>query len=449
MRIVHLIAGAGGMYCGSCLHGNTLVRALRALGEDVLLVPLYTPLRVDEPDASLDRVALGGINVYLQQQSAFFRNTPWFFDRLLDHPRLLGWLGRRGWSTRPEDLGPLTQSMIQGEQGRQRREIRKLSAWLKREVRPDLVHLSNVMLVGTARQLGRELGVPIVSTLNGEDAFLEQLVEPHHGAVRAELRERCRDLDGLVAMSRYSAEFMAEYLGVARERIHVIPPGLDLDGHAAGAAPEPSGEKRASPPEPPVIGFLSRICPEKGLHQLAEAFAILAAEPGLPPVSLRAAGYMHAGDRPYLERIRADLGDRGLADRFDYVGELDRPGKIRFLRSLGVMCLPTPAAESKPLAVLEAWANGVPVVLPNHGPYPEMVADTAGGLLYEPDGTTSLVAALRRMVLEPGLAAHHGRRAEETVRDRYHARRMAEQMRDWYHKVVADRAQTSVRVARP
>jgi glycosyltransferase involved in cell wall biosynthesis len=435
MRIVHLVAGAGGMYCGSCLHGNTLVRALRALGEDVVLAPLYTPLRVDEPDASLDRVALGGINVYLQESSAFFRNTPWFFDRLLDHPRLLGWLGRRGWSTRPEDLGSLTHSVIRGEEGRQRREIRKLTAWLKREIRPNFVHLSNVMLVGTVRRLRRELGVPVVSTLGGEDAFIERLAEPHYAVVRAELGERCRELDGFVAMNGYSADFMADYLGVARRRIRVVPPGLELGGHAAGAAPEPSGERPA--PRPPVIGFLSRICPEKGLRQLAEAFAILAVRPGLPQVTLRAAGYLHAGDRPYIDQIRADMNDRGLAGRFDYAGELDRPGKIRFLQSLGVMCLPTPEAESKPLAVLEAWANGVPVVLPGHGPFPEMLADTGGGLLYQPGNMASLVEALRRMIVEPGLAAECGRRALDAVRDRYHARRMAEQTRDWYREVMA------------
>jgi len=64
MKIVHLLAGAGEMYCGSCLHGNRLAAALRAAGEDVLLVPLYTPIRTDEENVSIDRVAFGGINVY-------------------------------------------------------------------------------------------------------------------------------------------------------------------------------------------------------------------------------------------------------------------------------------------------------------------------------------------------------------------------------------------------
>ena len=422
MRIVHLVAGAGGMYCGSCLHGNTLATALRAAGQDVLLVPLYTPLRTDEEDASIDRVAFGGINVYLQHQSALFRHAPRFLDQLLDHPGLLRWLGRRGRSTRPERLGPLTVSMLRGEEGRQRKELDKLVRWLGEEIRPDLVHLSNVMLVGTARRLTGELGVPVVSTLSGEDVFLERLPPPHYREARVVLRERSADLAALIAMNRYYADFMAEYLAVPRERIRVIPPGLNLAGHAVREVHQRSEEvvRRHV-----TIGYLSRICPEKGLHRLAEAFAALAADDGLPPTRLRAAGYLDPADRAYLGRIESQLGDAGLADRFAYVGELDRAAKIAFLGSLDVMSVPTVCRESKGLAILEAWANAVPVVLPDHGAFSELVLDTGGGLLCEPDSLPALVAALGRMIRDPALASERGRRGREAVRQRYHAPLMA------------------------
>jgi len=161
MRIVHLVAGAGGMYCGSCLSSNTLVAALREAGQDALLVPLYTPLRLDENDVSLDQVFFGGINLYLRQQLPLFQHAPRAFTRLLDSPRLLRWLGKRGWSTRPEGLGPLVVSMLRGEEGRQGKEIQRLVRWLRDEIRPQLVHLSNAMLVGMARMIRQELGVPV------------------------------------------------------------------------------------------------------------------------------------------------------------------------------------------------------------------------------------------------------------------------------------------------
>lgn len=420
------------MYCGSCLHGNTLVSALRAAGKDVLLVPMYTPLRTDEEDQSTDRVAYGGINAYLQQRSALFRYTPRIFDRLLDHPRLLRWLSSRTWSTRPESLGSLTVSMLRGEEGRQRKELHKLVRRIEEEIRPELIHLSNAMLAGTARQLAARLDVPVVCTLSGEDTFLEQLPQPHYSEARAVLRERCADLSALVAMNHYYAGFMAEYLSVPRERIHVIPPGLNISGHA-----ERRGDIRSGAEQLLVtIGYLSRICAQKGLHQLVEALKLLVEDEDLPPVRLAVAGHLAETDRPYLDGIRSQLDNWGLADRFDYVGELDREAKIAFIQSLDVMSVPTVCRESKGLAILEAWANAVPVVLPEHGAFPELVNDTGGGLLYDPGSPTALAAGLKRMILDPDLARQCGRRAREAVGLRYNAPLMAQRTIELYRTLM-------------
>src|SRR5687768_514144 len=81
MKIAYITSGAAGMFCGSCMRDNTLVRALRQEGHDALLIPTYTPVRTDEENVSLPRIFFGGINVYLQQKSAFFRHTPWFLDK--------------------------------------------------------------------------------------------------------------------------------------------------------------------------------------------------------------------------------------------------------------------------------------------------------------------------------------------------------------------------------
>src|SRR5215472_9718448 len=139
MKIAYITAGAAGMFCGSCLHDNTLVGALLAQGHDALLIPTYTPIRTDEPDMSQPRVFFGGINVYLQQKLPLFRHTPWSLDRLLDAPGLLRWVSRFAVKTRAEDLGELTISMLKGEHGKQRKEIIKLVRWLADEVKPDII----------------------------------------------------------------------------------------------------------------------------------------------------------------------------------------------------------------------------------------------------------------------------------------------------------------------
>src|SRR5262245_33522993 len=209
MRIAYITAGAAGMYCGSCLHDNTLAAALLKLGEDVLLVPTYTPLRTDEPNVSIPRVFFGGINVYLQEKVPLFRHTPWWIDRLLDNPALLNSLSGRAGTVDPKQLGDLTVSMLRGEEGHQYKELEKLVNWLITQVKPDVIHLSNSMQLGMAREIHRYSGPPIVCQLSGEDLFLEKLTAPHYEQARSLLRERAADVDAFVAINHYYADFMA------------------------------------------------------------------------------------------------------------------------------------------------------------------------------------------------------------------------------------------------
>src|SRR6202040_1429280 len=146
MRIAYITAGAAGMFCGSCMHDNTLVAELMAQGHDALLIPTYTPIRTDEIDVSQGRVFFGGINVFLQQKSALFRHTPWFLDRLMDFPRLLRWVSRFAVNTQAEQLGELTLSILKGEHGFQRKEIGKLVRFLKNDIHPEIITLTNVLL---------------------------------------------------------------------------------------------------------------------------------------------------------------------------------------------------------------------------------------------------------------------------------------------------------------
>src|SRR3954468_19825943 len=148
MKIAYVTAGAAGMMCGSCLRDNTLVAALTKLGHDALLIPTYTPIRTDEEDVSQHRVFFGGINVYLEQKFSLFRHTPWLFDRLLNFPALLRWVSRFAVSTSASELGALTVSMLEGDHGRQRKEIDKLVSFFVEEAKPEVLNLTNAILAG-------------------------------------------------------------------------------------------------------------------------------------------------------------------------------------------------------------------------------------------------------------------------------------------------------------
>ena len=169
MRIISITAGAGGMYCGSCIRDNTLAKSLRQLGHDVLLVPLYTPPRTDEPSISEHRVFFGGISVYLEQYSRLFRGTPWLLDRLWEAPWLLRAVSQRGVQTQPEQLGELTVSVLEGRHGHQRKEVDKLVHWLRSEPRPDVIDISNSMLISLAPALKASLGCAVCCTLQGRE----------------------------------------------------------------------------------------------------------------------------------------------------------------------------------------------------------------------------------------------------------------------------------------
>jgi glycosyltransferase involved in cell wall biosynthesis len=428
MRIAYITAGAAGMYCGSCLHDNTLAAALLELGEDVILVPTYTPLRTDEPDVSINRVFFGGINVYLQEKVPPFRHTPWWMDRLLDNPALLNSLSGRAGSVDPTKLGDLTVSMLRGEAGNQRKEVEKLVHWLLTDIKPDVVHLSNSMQLGMVRMIRERGGPPVVCQLSGEDLFLEKLPPPHYERARELLRERAAQVDAFVAINLYYAEFMANYLAVDRSRVHVIPHGLKLTGHGRRSEKQPN--------QPKVIGYLARICEDKGLHLLVDACEQLAGQTDLPPFELHAAGYLGEGDRPYLEKLQSRASAGPLAGRFKYVGELDRAEKIAFLQSLDIFSTPTVYRESKGLPALEAMANAVPVVLPDHGSFTEMIADTSGGLLHRPHDPADLAERIAELLQDPVRATQLGLNGQLAIHDRYHAAAMARQTADLYRSVL-------------
>jgi len=420
MKIAYITAGAAGMYCGSCMHDNTLVAALGKLGHDALLVPTYTPIRTDEEDVSQERVFLGGINVYLQQKAALFRHTPWGLDRLLDARWLLNWVSRFAMKTDARDLGDLTISIIQGDQGNQRKEIDKLAGWLADEIKPDVIHLTNVILSGMAGELKRRVGVPVLGELQGDDIFLEALPEPFRTQALALIRAHCQALDGFVATCGYYADFMAEYLTIPRQRIDVVFPGLNLAGHGS-----------AGPRRPPdglaTIGYFARICPEKGLHVLVEAFRILKQDPATPPCRLRISGWLGEHNRPYFDDLAGKLRSWGLANHWEHVESPDLASKVRFLQGLDVLSVPTVYREPKGLYILEALANGVPVVQPRHGSFPELIDATGGGLLVNADDPADLARGLGELLRDPVRRQKLGEQGRRAVHERFHAAEMARQ----------------------
>jgi glycosyltransferase involved in cell wall biosynthesis len=377
MRIAYLAAGAAGMLCGSCLRDNRVASTLRKQGHDVLLLPLYTPLRTDENDASADApIFYGGVNVYLQQRSAIFRAIPRFLCKWLDSRFILNRVSRFSGSVDPKQLGELTVSVLEGRHGPQRVELKKLIDYLK-TLSPSIIHLPNLPFIGIADELKRTLKVPIVCTLSGEDIFLDQLAEPYRQRCFDQIQDQCANIDAFVAVSDYYAKHAAKHFSLPVERVHVVPMGITVDDFHDAIE-----HKTAKANTPFTIGYLARICPEKGLANLADALIEL--RKSQRDCQVIAAGYISQSERPYLEAIKEKLRTAGVSEHFRYLGEVTLRQKSDFLRSLNALSVPTDYPEAKGLYVLEAMASGVPVVQPSHGSFPELINATGGGILYDP-----------------------------------------------------------------
>jgi glycosyltransferase involved in cell wall biosynthesis len=393
VKIVFLTPGTGSYYCGACMRDNALARELLRAGEDVTIAPMYLPHTLDEealPSAARVPVFFGGINVYLQQKVPLFRRTPAFVDRLLNSTGLLRWAARHSHMTSARDHGEMTLEMFNVGSSRLGKELDKLMVWLEHAERPDVVCLSTALLGGFAEPLKRRLGAPVVTFFQGEDAFLDGLPEPFRTQCWKAMGRTLRASDLLLSPSRFYADLMRNRLALSADAVRVVFNGIQLEGYAP-----------AVPPSAPAVGYLARMCREKGIEVIVDAFLHLAGQLGDRETRLHLAGAATAGDEPLIRRLRARLDAAGLSGRVTWSPNISREEKISFLRGLSLFSVPATYAEAFGLYVVEAMACGVPVVQPESAAFPELIAAGGGGMLVPPGDPVALARAWSKLLADP------------------------------------------------
>lgn len=428
MHIAIITAGGAGMFCGSCMHDNTWARALLAAGHEASLVPTYTPIRVDEPDQSERRVFFGGLNVYLRSRWPWWGRLPHWATGWLDQPRMIRWATRFSVSNEAAALGRLTLDMLAGERGPHRAAGEELARHIVDILRPDAVIFSNALLIGALRTLRERFRGPILCTLQGDDVFLDGLSPEDRAQAIAAISGRAGEFDGFLVHSRFYRDYIARYLQLDAARFHLLPLSIDAADYA--------GPLEVDAARPFTVGYFARIAPEKGLHNLVEAFLRLHAEH--PEVRLRVGGYLGPQHRRYYEGIVHRLAAVGSA--YESIGSPSRLEEKRaFYRSIDVLSVPTEFLEPKGLYILEALANGVPVVQPAHGAFPELIETTGGGLLVPPKDAVALADGLARMKRDAVLRAALAQAGRRAVGERFGLRALAERTATIVES-IADRA---------
>jgi glycosyltransferase involved in cell wall biosynthesis len=418
-KLVYLTAGAGGMFCGSCLHDNSLARALLGEGWDVQLVPFYTPIRTDEEDVSVDQVFFGGVNVYLQQKFWPFRYLPKWLDGFLDRPSFIRRVTSRAIETNAAVLGSMALSMLRGAGGNQAKEVHRVVKWLTTTARPDLILVTNILVAGFVPALKEQTKAPVIVTLQGDDVFLDMLPPSDRERCLTQIRENNRYIDGFITHSAAYRDYMADYFQIPEDKIQVTPLGLDTRDYRELPTPASKTSGR-------VIGYFARLAPEKGLQHLIAAFIELKRDPAYADVKLQLAGWLSPECRGFAEDQWDRLRKAGLERDFEYRGVLERREKLEFMQLVDLLCVPVEHQEPKGLFALESLAAGTPVVLPRRGGLTEIVEESGGGLLFEHHDLPGLVASLKKLLDNPELRQRLGQQGRQHILESRNEKTMAQ-----------------------
>jgi glycosyltransferase involved in cell wall biosynthesis len=337
---------------------------------------------------------------------------------LVSARRFLDFAAGKAPQTRADQVGELAVSMLRGEEGNQARELDQLVAYLLEQGQPDVVCISNSMLLGLARRIKSELNVPIVCMLQGEHAYVESMQEAPRKAVWELMAERAKEVDLFVAPSRYFADLMNEKLKVPESRIKVIYNGIDLTGYTPATS---------NPPRP-VLGYFARMCKDKGLDVLVDAFLKLKTRNQVEGLKLWIGGGCGPGDEPFVAEMRDRLNQKGWISDVEYYPNLSREDKLEFYRRLSVLSVPSSEGEAFGLYIAEAMASGVPVVQPNHSAFPELIELTGGGVVADGRDANALAAALEPVLMAKKRTRELGDKARAAAEKHFTVNAMATQM---------------------
>jgi glycosyltransferase involved in cell wall biosynthesis len=428
MKIAHIIPGSGGtFYCQNCMRDSELVKSLTSLGHDISMVPMYLPLSIDEPK-TMDGIPIfyGAINMYLQEKVPFYRHVPQWLEKLFDSQPFLRYAARKSGSTRASGLEDMTISMLRGEDGRQSSQLDHLITFLGDEIKPDVVHLSNALLLGLARRIKNDLGVTIVCSLQDENEWVDPMRDQYRSTVWDLMAERAAEVDMFVASSRYYADKSMELMRIPSEKIRVVHGGINLDGY----------QESPLPFDPPVIGYLCRMSEYFGMGVLFDAFLLLKQDERLHDVQLSLMGGYTGDDKRFVDALRRKAAGLGYEQDVHIHDVFDKESRIRFLKSLTLLSVPVPSGEAFGAYQVEALAAGVPIVQPNVGGYPEFVEATGGGIVYEPNNAASLAKALTVLLTDPQRTRELGAKGRIAVLKKYSVHDMASGMVDVYKSIV-------------
>lgn len=433
MKIVYLVTGSGGtFYCTNCYRDMLFFRAVRQYGNadaeaeaEAEAVPLYLPPEKIYADSGFGTdVFFGAVSLFIREKIHALENMPAFLEKILDSPPLLKIAAKSAGSTRSSGLEEMTLSMIDSSSGKHRRELERLALHLK-EIKADIIHLSNALIIGLAKQLRDLAGVKVVCSLQNEDDWINEMAEPYQSKAWELIGRESENVDAFIAPGTYFRDFIVEKTGIDREKIYIVQPGIEpvvpsYDFKNTGRF---------------AIGFLSRVSYNNGFDKLIDAFIMIKEEKEFENVALHVCGGYTGDDKPFIKKQINKINNSGLMEYVRFFPGFHDQDKAGFLGSINLLSVPVRKPDGYGLYIAEANSAGIPVIQPSTGAFPEILMTTGGGILYEPDTVEELAACLKTMIRDKQKTKLLGETGMINVNEKMTVKKMAEGLMQVYHRL--------------
>jgi len=338
---------------------------------------------------------------------------------------MLRMAARRAGTTRTEGLEDMTLNMIRGENAFPEKELQRLVDYLVKDGKPDIIHLSNALIIGLARRIKKKIDVKIVCSLLNEDDWIDEMAEPFQSRAWKLISTESSNVDGFLTPSNYYKDLFISKTGIPDHNFYVIPLGLD-------PGDLPKTEKKAVFPS---IGYFCRINSQNGIDKLVDAFIELKQANSLPGLTLHISGGYTSDDRPFIAEQIRKIKAKGLKNSVRVYPEFQGNSKQEFFSNIDVLSVPVRKHDGYGLYLLEANSAGVPFVQPATGAFPEISTRTSGGITYSPDTVAELSASLLKLLKDTDLLATLGRKGKEKVLSDLSLDKMSEGLSKVYNQV--------------
>tara|TARA_R110001583_G_scaffold21807_1_gene82458 strand:+ start:3971 stop:5266 length:1296 start_codon:yes stop_codon:yes gene_type:complete len=390
MDILQIIPGSGGsFYCGNCLRDDKFHLAMKKQGHQVTKLPMYLPLFSDEHDLNEIPVFYGAISIYLKQLYPIFRHAPAWMDRLLNSGPMLKLAASMAGSTNAEGLEEMTISMLMGEEGKQKDELNRMVSWMAEYLQPDVIHLSNALLLGLAPKLKKEFpNAAIICSLQDEDVWVDAMKDSFRDKVWKLMSTKSEYVDAFIAVSDFYAKLSLEKMNLPPNKVFTNHLGVDPDEYTYAS----SSKKVRN------IGYISRMCAANGFDIIVDAYILLKKDSAFEDVKLILTGGSTGDDKPIIKQVKQKLKAEGLTNQVEFHEDFDGEGRHDFFAKVKMISVPVRNGEAFGLYLLESMASGVPVVQPKLGAFPEIVEKSNGGIIYENNSPEELAITLQDLL---------------------------------------------------